>query len=75
VFCCILHVCVCVCVCVVKLYTHAFKIQQNTYLGQLVSVSIMLYFRELPVPVAAVSVFYIPDDGRMTPETCRESVQ
>jgi hypothetical protein len=25
--------------------------------------------------VAAVSVFYTPDDGRMTPETCRESVQ
>ena len=27
------------------------------------------------VPVAAVSVFYTPDDGRMTPETCRESLQ
>ena len=26
-------------------------------------------------PVAAVSVFYTPDDGRMTPETCRESLQ
>jgi len=25
--------------------------------------------------VAAVSVFYTPDDGRMTPETCRESLQ
>ena len=23
----------------------------------------------------AVSVFYTPDDGRMTPETCRESQQ
>ena len=44
------------------------------YLGQLVSV-IMLYFTELPVPVAAMSVFYTPDDGRMTPETCRESLQ
>jgi hypothetical protein len=29
----------------------------------------------VPVPVAAVSVFYTPDDGRMTPETCRESLQ
>ena len=29
----------------------------------------------LPVPVAAVSVFYTPDDGCMTPETCRESLQ
>jgi hypothetical protein len=25
--------------------------------------------------VAAVSVFYTPDDGRMTPETCKESPQ
>jgi hypothetical protein len=25
--------------------------------------------------VATVSVFYTPDDGRMTPETCRESLQ
>jgi len=25
--------------------------------------------------VAAVSVFCTPDDGRMTPETCRESLQ
>jgi len=25
--------------------------------------------------VAAVSVFYTPDDGRITPETCRESLQ
>ena len=32
----------------------------------------MSYFTELPVPVAAVSVFYTPDDGRLTPETCRE---
>jgi hypothetical protein len=29
----------------------------------------------VPVPVAAVSVFYTPDDVRMTPETCRESLQ
>ena len=36
---------------------------------------IMLYFTELPVPVASVSVFYTPDDGRLTPETCRESLQ
>jgi hypothetical protein len=50
------------------------KLHQNTYLGQLVSV-IMLYFTELPVPVAAVSVFYTPGDGRMTIETCRESLQ
>ena len=49
-------------------------ITPNTQLGQLVSV-IMLYFTELPVPVAAVSVFYIHDDGRMTPETRRESLQ
>ena len=28
----------------------------------------MLYFRELPVPVAAVSVFYTPDDGRIRPK-------
>jgi len=28
-----------------------------------------------PVPVAAVSVFYTPDDGRMMPETCREILQ
>jgi len=49
-------------------------IHQNTYIGQLVSV-IMLYFTELPVPVAAVTVFYTTDDGRMTPETCRESLQ
>jgi len=41
---------------------------------QLVRV-IMSYFTELLVPVAAVSVFYTPDDGRMTPETCRESLQ
>jgi len=34
---------------------------------QLVSV-IMLYFTELPVLVAAVSVFYTPDDGRLMPE-------
>ena len=27
------------------------------------------------LPVAAVSVFYTPDDWRMTPETCRESLQ
>jgi len=25
--------------------------------------------------LVAVSVFYTPDDGRMTPETCRESLQ
>jgi len=25
--------------------------------------------------VVAVSVLYTPDDGRMTPETCRESLQ
>jgi len=25
--------------------------------------------------VAAASVFYTPDDGRMTPETCRESLR
>ena len=32
--------------------------------------------KQLPVPVAAaVSVSYTPDDGRMTPETCRESLQ
>jgi len=31
--------------------------------------------RQSPVPVAAVSVFYIPDDGCLTPETCRESLQ
>jgi hypothetical protein len=30
---------------------------------------------KLPVPVAAMSVFYTPDDGRVTPETCRESLQ
>jgi len=30
---------------------------------------------QLPVLVAAVSVFYTPDDGRLTPETCRESLQ
>ena len=35
----------------------------------------MLYFTELPVTVAAVSVFYTPDDGRVTPETWREIVQ
>ena len=35
----------------------------------------MLHFTELPVPVAAGSVYYTPDDGRMTPETCRESLQ
>jgi len=29
----------------------------------------------LPVPVAAVSVFYTPDDGCLTPETRRESLQ
>ena len=46
----------------------------QTDLGQLVS-DIILYFTELPVPVAAVSVFYTPDDGRLTPETCRESLQ
>ena len=51
------------------------EVQQNTYLGQLVSVIPMLYFTELPVAVAAVSVFYTPDDGRLTPETCRESLQ
>ena len=28
----------------------------------------------VPNMVAAVSVFYTPDDGRMTPETCRESL-
>ena len=44
------------------------------YLGQLVSV-IMLYFTELPVPMAAMSLFYTPDDGRMTPESCREGLQ
>jgi len=27
------------------------------------------------VPVAAVSVLYTPDDGCMTPETYRESLQ
>ena len=43
------------------------------YSGQLVSV-VMLYFTELPAPVAAVSIFYTPDDGRVTPETCRESL-
>ena len=42
--------------------------------GQFVS-DVILYFTELPVPVAAVSVFYTPDDGRLTPETCRESLQ
>ena len=55
-------------------YTHICKLHQNTYLGELVSV-IMLYFTELPVPVATVSVFYTPDDGCMMPETCRESLQ
>ena len=30
---------------------------------------------QLPVLVAAVSVFYTPDYGRLTPETCRESLQ
>ena len=49
-------------------------ITPSTHLGQFVSV-IMLYFTELPVPVAAVSVFYTPNDGRMTPETCRECMQ
>jgi hypothetical protein len=61
--------------CKLKLYTHTCKLQQNTYLGQLVSVTLMLYFTELPVPVAAVSVFYTPDDGSMMPETCREILQ
>ena len=28
-----------------------------------------------PVQVAAVSVFYTPDDGCLMPETCRESLQ
>jgi hypothetical protein len=60
--------------CKQKLYTHTCKPNQSTYLGQLVSV-ILLHFTELPVPVAAVSVFYTPDDGRLTPETCRESLQ
>ena len=30
---------------------------------------------QVPVPVAALSVFYNPNDGRMTTETCRESLQ
>ena len=29
----------------------------------------------LPVLVAAVSGFYTPDDGCMTPKTCRKSLQ
>ena len=33
------------------------------------------HLKELPVPVAAVSVFHTPDDGPMTPETCREILQ
>ena len=33
------------------------------------------HIRDETVPVAAVSVFYTPDDGRMTPETRRESLQ
>ena len=67
-----IYMCVCVCVCVKTIHTP--KLHQNTCRGQLFSV-IMLYFTELPVPVAAVSVFYTLDDGRMTPETCRESLQ
>ena len=50
------------------------KTHQSTYLGLLVS-DIILHFTELPVQVAAVSVFYTTDDGRMTSETCRESLQ
>ena len=34
-----------------------------------------LLTRQLPVQVAAVSVIYTPDDGRMMPETRRESLQ
>ena len=30
---------------------------------------------QVPVPVAALSVFYNPNDGRMTTKTCRESLQ
>ena len=56
-------------------HTHTCKLQQNMYIGQLVSVSLMLYITELPVPVAVMSVFYTPDDGRMTPETSRESLK
>ena len=48
------------------------KLKKNE--RQLISV-IMLYFTELLVPVAAGPVFYTPDDGRLTPETCRESLQ
>jgi len=31
--------------------------------------------RHIRDEVAAVSVFCTPDDGRLTPETCRESLQ
>ena len=51
-----------------------YKIITLTSWPRYVSV-IMLYFTELPVPVAAVWVVYTPDDGRLTPETCRESLQ
>jgi len=70
----IIYLCVCIVFSIYSIYTHTCKLHQNTYLSQLVSV-IMLFFKELPVPVAAVSVFYTPDDGRLTPETCRESLQ
>ena len=56
------------------LYSIKYNIIITLQTDKLVCV-IMLYFTELPVPVAAVSVFYTPDDGRMMPETCRESLQ
>ena len=56
-------------------FSTCFGRMNNTNKRQLVSVILTLHFTELPVPVAAVSVFYTPDDGRMTPETCRESLQ
>jgi hypothetical protein len=33
------------------------------------------HLQPVPVPVAAMTAFYTPDDGRMAPETCRESFQ
>jgi hypothetical protein len=72
------HICVykhCIYRCKLKaIHTHTCKPHQSTYPGQLICV-IMLYITELLVPVPAVSVFYTPDDGRLTFETCRESLQ
>ena len=56
-------------------YTHTYKLHQNTHPSQHVSVNMLYILQNTCTRGRRASFFNTSDDGRLTPETCRVTLQ